>query len=219
MVRFAPLVSVALLLLTGLVGCGDEPRPKGSAPSGSASSSATSSTTAPTGSTEASTTSGTTSATATATDTATDRISGIAERTSITITKDNQPIDAAGLAAIGWTRVDTANGEARWSDPDLGDISVTWEVPDQRALSSFDVSLWGSVTGQNLAMSPEMSTSVFTGGPGAASAHATDGNTADTPVERMTVVVPEQPVGTTATVSINLGWPQPVLVTYTYTYV
>ena len=131
---------------------------------------------------------------------------------------DGQPIDAAGLRAIGWTRVDPLLGEARWSDASLGEISVTWEVPDERAVAFFDVSFWGSVTGQNLAMNPSMATTVFTGGPLEAAAHSIGGTKADTPTQRLRVEVPEQPAGATATVTINLGFPVPVLVTYSYTY-
>lgn len=203
---------VVFLALVSAGGCDDE-QPR-SRPSASASGTPPS----PTTSATSTSTLETTSPSATPTATVTDSISGVATRTSVTVTRDGQPIDAAGLRAIGWTRLDALLGEAYWSDPGLGEISVTWEVPDERAVLSFDVSFWGNVTGQNLAMNPSMSTSVFTGGPLEAAAHSTGGTKAETPTQRLRVDVPEQPAGTTASVSINLGFPVPVLVTYHYQY-
>ncbi|RHW24591.1 hypothetical protein D0Z08_24045 [Nocardioides immobilis] len=201
---------IVVLMLVSAAGCDDEPRrPKGgTAPSGPSASSAsvtpTDVTTVPTSSPVSS-------------DPAT-RSSQIATRTGFTITHNGQPIDTAGLRALGWT-INAVLGTAQWSDPALGSMSVTWEIPDERAVSGFDASFWGDVTAQNLAMNPTMSTSVFTGGPVEATAYSTGGRKAETPTKRLVVTVPEQPVGTTATVSMNLGWPQPVLITYNYTYV
>jgi hypothetical protein len=204
--RFA--CCVVLLILVSAAGCDEDP-PR------TRDRSTTSAT--PTSSEPATSTAGET-ATPTPTATSSDRLSGIATRTTVAITVDGQPVDKAGLRAIGWTSVDPLLGTAHWSDPSLGELSVTWEVPDERAVSSFDVSFWGEVTGANLAMSPSMSTSVFTGGPLEATAHSIGGTKAETPTQRLTVGVPEQPVGMVATVSINLGFPVPVLVTYSYTY-
>lgn len=203
---------VVLLVLLSAAGCDeDPPRPRSPSTPASSTTSPTTSTDSVIPTTEATSTSATSSASAS------DRLSGIATRTGVTISHNGQPIDAAGLQAIGWT-IDAANGEADWSDPSLGQISVTWEIPDERALASFDVSFWGDVTGQNLAMNPSMYATVFTGGPVEATAHATGGTKAETPTQRLRIEVPEQPVGTMATVSINLGFPVPVLVTYNYQY-
>ncbi len=155
--------------------------------------------------------------TPTATDT---RLSGIAQRTGFTITRDNQPIDTAGLAAIGWV-VDAEGGTARWTDPVLGSIKVVWDVPDERAVCCFEVSYWGEVTGNNLAMGPvTMGGTVFTfsGGNADTGAHSLGGVKAEAPIVQLTVRVPEAPTGSSATVSINLGFPQPVLVTYNYVF-
>ena len=204
--RFA--CCVVLLVFVSAAGCDeDPPRPRDRS-----STSVTPTSAEPTTSTAGD------KATPTPTVTASDRLSGIATRTGFTITVDGQPIDKAGLRAIGWTSVDALLGTAHWSDPSLGEISVTWEVPDERAVAFFDVSFWGDVTGQNLAMNPSMSTTVFTGGPLEAAAHSIGGVKAETPTQRLRVQVPEQPVGAIATVSINLGFPVPVLVTYSYTY-
>lgn len=200
---------VVFVLLVSASSCGDDP-PRSQQPGTSTSDGSTAPTTSATAETS--------TPPATPTVTPTDRLSGVATRTGVTIMVDGKPIDAAGLRAIGWTSVDALLGEARWTDPGLGDISVTWELPDERAVAFMDVSFWGSVTGQNLAMSPSMSTSVFTGGPLEATAHSIGGKKTDTPTQRLRVEVPEQPAGTVASVSINLGFPVPVLVTYSYTY-
>jgi hypothetical protein len=198
-----------LLLLLQANGCddeerrGDRPRPS---PSTTESPSATDASTSP-------------SASPTPTET-TSRLSGVAQRTGFTITRDNQPIDTAGLAAIGWV-VDAEGGTARWTDPVLGSIKVIWEVPDERAVCCFDVSYWGEVTGDNLAMGPvSMGGTVFTfsGGATDTGAHSIAGVKAMAPIVRVTVRVPEAPTGSAATVSINLGFPQPVLVTYNYVF-
>ncbi len=206
--RFALFVIFVLLVSAG--GCDDE-QPRSQQPRSSTADTSTAPTTS-------ATTAETTTPPATPTVTPTDRLSGVATRTGVTIMVDGKPIDAAGLRAIGWNSVDALLGEARWSDPALGNISVTWEVPDERAVAFLDVSFWGEVTGQNLAMNPSMATSVFTGGPLEAAAHSIGGTKAETPTQRLRVQVPEQPAGTVATVSINLGFPVPVLITYSYTY-
>ncbi len=202
-----------LLLLLQANGCDDE-NPRGDRPRPSPSDTDTASPSA----TDASTSP---SASPTLTPTTTDsRVSGIAQRTGFTITRDNQPIDTAGLAAIGWT-IDAAGGTARWTDPVLGSIKVILDVPDERAVCCFDVSYWGEVTGDNLAMGPvSMGGTVFTfsGGATDTGAHSIAGVKAMAPIVRVTVRVPEAPTGSAATVSINLGFPQPVLVTYTYVY-
>ena len=210
---------VVLLVLLSAAGCDEDPPRPGSpsTPTSSTTSDATDPATPTTPTTQATATTEATSSSVTPSATATDRVSGIATRTGVTITHDGQPIDAAALQTIGWI-IDPATGEADWSDPSLGEISVTWEVPDERAVAFFDVSFWGEVTGQNLAMNPSMYTTVFTGGPIEATAHALGGVKAETPTQRLKVDVPEQPVGTVATVSINLGFPVPVLVTYSYSY-
>ncbi len=204
------LCFVVFLVLVSAGGCDDDP--PGSRPPSSTTSAT------PTPSTASTTPGEITDSSSAASSSSTERLSGIATRTGITITRDGRPIDAAGLRAIGWTSLDAGLGQAHWSDPGLGEISVTWEVPDQRAVAFIDVSFWGDVTGQNLAMNPSMSTSVFTGGPLEAAAHSIGGVKAETPTERLRVTVPEQLAGTTASVSINLGFPQPVLVTYSYRY-
>ncbi len=197
-----------LLLLLQANGCddeeprGDRPRPS---PSATESPSATDTTTSPS---------------ASPTPTATTRLSGVAQRTGFTITRDNKPIDTAGLAAIGWT-IDAQGGTARWTDPVLGSIKVVWDVPDERAVCCFDVSYWGEVTGDNLAMGPvSMGGTVFTfAGPTTdTGAHSIGGVKAEAPIVQLSVTVPEAPTGSAATVSINLGFPQPVLVTYTYVF-
>jgi len=207
--RFA--CCVVLLVLVSAAGCGDDP-PKPRNPGSASSTPPTTTATSVTPTTETTTTS------STATPTSTDQTSGIATRTGFTITHEGQPIDAAGLQEIGWT-IDAATGSAHWTDPALGDISVTWEIPDQRAIAFFDVSFWGEVTAQNTAMNPSMSAAVFTAVAREVTAHSTGGTRAETPTGVLKVTVPEQPVGTMASVSINLGFPRPVLITYTYTYV
>jgi len=210
--RFACCVVLLVLLSAG--GCDEDPaRPRSSgSPASSSPPTPTTSGASVTPTTEA------TTPASTATPTSTDRLSGIATRTGFTITHEGQPIDAAGLLAIGWT-IDAATGSAHWTDPDLGDISVTWEIPDERAIAFFDVSFWGEVTAQNTAMNPSMATAVFTAPPREVTAHSTGGTKAETPTGLLRVTVPEQPVGTMASVSINLGFPRPVLITYTYVYV
>lgn len=210
MPRVLRFISLAiLLLLLQANGCDDE-KPRGDRPRPSPS--ATASPTATDASTSPSPT-----LTPTATDT---RLSGIAQRTGFTITRDNQPIDTAGLAAIGWV-VDAEGGTARWTDPVLGSIKVVWDVPDERAVCCFEVSYWGEVTGNNLAMGPvTMGGTVFTfsGGNADTGAHSLGGVKAEAPIVQLTVRVPEAPTGSSATVSINLGFPQPVLVTYNYVF-
>lgn len=211
---------VVLLLLVSAAGCDDEPKRKRSSPT-TTPSSATASVSATDVTASASVTpteTATVTPTATPTESATDRVSSIATRTGYTVTHNGAPIDKAGLAALGW-EIKPGLGEASWSDPSLGQMSVTWEVPDERAIAFFDVTFWGDVTAQNLAMNPTMSTSVFTGGPVEATAYSTGGRKAETPTQVLKVTVPEQLVGTTATVDMNLGWPQPVLITYSYTYI
>ncbi|HSV40241.1 MAG TPA: hypothetical protein VLI04_15885 [Nocardioidaceae bacterium] len=210
MVRVIRCTVVLLLtLLLTAAGCDeDPPRLGGSQQTGSPSASDSNT---PTGTTPTPSDSPSTSATPTA------RMSGVARRTGITITKDGTPIDALGLRAVGWT-VLAEQGEAHWADPSLGSMVVSWDVPDSRAVSGFDISVWGRVTGANLAMSPNLSTTVFTGVSVQTSAHSRDGKTAEAPIRHMRVGVPEQLVGNTATVSVNLSWPVPVLVTYNYVY-
>lgn len=200
--------AVVLLVLVSGAGCDeDPPRPR--------DRSSTSVTPTPS-SAEPTATETSASGSATPTDSPTERVSLIATRTGYTITRDGSPIDAAGLSAIGWT-VNADIGEAAWSDPSLGGETVTWELPDQRAIGFFDVSFWGSVTGANLAINPSMSSTIFKSTPREATAHST-GAKVDTPTQVLKVTLPEMPVGTAASVSINLGFPQPVLVTYHYVY-
>ena len=210
MPRVLRWICLATLLLLLHTGC-DEESPSGDDdPSGSPSPTASSTTNEATPTVEP-----------TPTPTATDiRLSGIAQRTGFTITRDSQPIDTAGLAAIGWV-VDAEGGTARWTDPVLGSLKVIWDVPDERAVCCFDVSYWGEVTGDNLAMGPvSMGGTAFTfsGGTTDTGAHSIARVKATAPVVQLTVRVPEAPTGSAATVSINLGFPQPVLVTYTYVY-
>lgn len=138
-------------------------------------------------------------------------------RTGVTITRDGQPIDRAGLASIGWT-INPNLGTAYWADPALGEQSVTWEIPPEQVGNYFEVLFWGDVKGQNLAMNPTMSTTGFTGGPTESTAYSLGGVKADAPMVTLKVSVPELVVGSTASVSMNLGWPQPVLITYSYVY-
>ncbi|KAA1419257.1 hypothetical protein F0U44_12490 [Nocardioides humilatus] len=200
------ILGVVLAVLVSAAGCDEKTPSPDSGPSGSVSESARPS---PMDSPPQS---------PNPTDDSTGRLSGVANRTGVTITKDGAPIDAAGLAALGWSSVDAVAGEASWSDPALGQVKVTWEIPDQRALAFFDVSFWGEVTGENLAINPSMSTTGFKGGPVETTAHATGGTRAEAPTRVLRVEVPEQSPGSTASVSINLGFPQPVLITYSYLY-
>jgi hypothetical protein len=212
MLQVARSACLAVLLAVFLAGCGDEP-PRSKKPTTSTSVTSTTPATSTTPPVETATPS------ATPTASSTDRLSGIATRTGFTIIHEGNPIDAAGLQAIGWT-IDAATGSAHWSDPALGEISVTWEIPDERAIFSNDTSFWGDVTGANLAMNPSMyAGGGFTGGPIEATAHSNGGVRAEAPTTRLRVAVPERPVGTSATVNINLGFPVPVLVTYNYVYI
>ncbi len=208
MPRVPHWICPAILALLVAAGCGDDSSPSsksGTSKSPSVSPSVTEFTPSPTEPTVATPTASPT------------RMSGIAFRTGVTITHNNQPIDEAGLLALGWTILADA-GEARWVDPTLGSIHVVWDIPDERAVALFDVSLWGDVTGNNLAMAPSVGTTGFVGGPIDTGAHAIGGVTAEAPVVNLRVDVPEQLTGSAATVSYNLGWPQPVLVTYNYVY-
>lgn len=209
---------VVLLLLVSAGSCDeDPPRTRPDRPT-SASSTPTTATSATTASTVTTPTEETTLSSSTPTTESSERISGIATRTGYTITHDGSPIDDAGLRALGWTKVDPVGGTARWSDSTLGTYSVTWEVPDQRAFAFFDTSFWGDVTGDNLAINPSMYSTVFESTPVEVPAHSLGGVKAETPIGRLQVAVPEQPAGTTATVELNLGFPQPALVVYNYTY-
>jgi hypothetical protein len=213
MFRVARVLCFAvLLLLVSGGGCDDEGPRSRSRPSGSATSGSTSATPSETPIVE------TTVPSVTPTTESSGRLSGIATRTGYFIEHDNAPIDDAGLRALGWTKVDPVGGTARWSDPALGTYSVTWEVPDERAIAFFDVSFWGDVTGNNLAINPSMYSTVFTSTVTEVTAHSLGGVKAETPIGRLRVTVPEQLAGTTASVELNLGFPQPALVVYTYTY-
>ncbi len=201
---------VMLLLLLQANGCEDESPRGGDDPSAS-----------PTPTTSSTTNEVSPTVEPTPTPTATfSPLSGVAQRTGFSITRDNQPIDTAGLAAIGWV-IDAEGGTARWTDPVLGSIKVIWDVPDERAVCCFQLSYWGEVTGDNLAMGPvSMGGTVFKFGGDATDtgAHSIAKVKAKAPVVQLTVTVPEAATGSAATVSINLGFPQPVLVTYTYVY-
>jgi hypothetical protein len=209
--RFA--CCIVLLMLVSAAGCDEEPaRPR--------DRSTPPSSTPPTSATTATTTVETTGPSATPTTTSTDRTSVTVMRTGFTIIHEGRTIDAAGLLAIGWT-VDPAAGTAHWSDPTLGEISVTWEVPGARAVANLnDMDFWAEVTAQNTATNPSMyGDGGFTGGPVEVTAHSDNGVKAQSPVGRLQVTVTDQPVGATGTVNINLGFPVPVLVTYNYVYI
>ena len=204
-----PRICLAMLVLLVAAGCGDDTYP----------SSKSSASTSPSSTPSASATDSTASPTETALPTPTEpTYSTTVKRTSVTINHNGQPIDEAGLRALGWTILADA-GEARWIDPALGNIHVVWELPPVDAHAIMGVKVWGDVTGNNLAMAPSIYTTGFLGGPVETGAHSLGGVTAEAPERDLRVDVIEQLVGAKGSISFNLGWPQPVLVTYNYDFV
>ena len=80
--------------------------------------------------------------------------------TQTEITHNGKPVDAAGLAALGW-RIDPEKGEAHYDTPALGSVNVYWDVPGPTFKGSNTYDISGDVTsnpGSSLAMRAEMGT-------------------------------------------------------------
>lgn len=204
LLRFILLGFLLLLLQAG--GCDDKAPKNKAKPSPSASAS-------PSGTEPPPTSSPTPSPSATTRSTRVTRI-------GVSVSRDNKAIDTAGLAAIGWV-VDAEGGTANWTDPALGTIKVIWEVPEATANGTIDSNYWGEVTGGNLAFGPVtmFATTFFADGePQDTGAHSIGGVKAQADRVYASFNVAARSPGTVGTVSINLGFPVPVVVTYNYVY-
>lgn len=221
-VRRTGLGTLLLIALTGLSACGDDERSAPRDPGASVPSSAPS---VPTSTEQPpATTPAVPIGTATPTSPATPTTPAQSARVMFTgrteFFKDGQPIDAAGLAAVGWT-IDTALGTATWTDVNGGVEKLSWDVPPVEATNLLDVDYWGEVTAPNLAIGPISwkSTNIVTESSLETGAHSLNGVRADAPQRVAVFSVPLASVGTAASISLDTGFPVPVLITYHYVYI